>query len=442
MTSIDVSLPDRPDFSGDQASLRTAPPGPAEPFDPSSDILDWMSGHLRSYGRIYKASMYGSDVYVVSDPEYVTHVLRDNWKNYKRGHEGKRIAMLVGNGLVATHGEFWQTQRKLVQPAFHREAIAGYVDVITESLRPVLARWRCAALDKQSINITQEVSCWVLEVVLRLLFGSDYDQVQPHFSILSGDPARDLKFAQTFRSLRQLVRDVIHARQQSGKISHDMLSMLMGAIDAETGAHMPENQIISEIMTLVVAGHETTANVLAWTWYLLAQYPEVEVKLENEIFGYRDEAFTLDGLPRFAWTRQVIEEVMRLYPPLWLITRSALKDDQLGTYFIPAGAEVFISPYLIQRSPDLWEDPDSFRPDRFSPDQVRQRHPMASLSFGAGPHKCIGEFLARVEMQIHVMMVASQFRFHSIASEPVELVAAVNLRNKHDFILQPVLKAA
>jgi enediyne biosynthesis protein E7 len=277
----------------------------------------------------------------------------------------------------------------------------------------------------------------VLEVVLRLLFGSDYDQVQAPFSILSGEPERDLKFAQAFRSLRQVVRDLIHQRQKSRTVSHDMLGMLMSAYDAVSGAPMPENQIVSEMMTLVIAGHETTANVLAWTWYLLSQHPEVAAKVENELLGNRDEPFTLDGLPRFALTRQAIEEVMRLYPPLWLITRNAIKDDRLGDYFVPAGTELYVSPYLIQRSPSLWEEPDSFKPDRFSPDQLRQRHPLATLPFGAGPHKCIGELLARVEMQIHVMMVASQLRFRCIDPEPVELVAAVNLRSKRDFILQP-----
>jgi cytochrome P450 len=413
-----------------------------EAYNPSEDLLEWMSRQFKRFGSIFRASAYGGEVYVVSDPGYVEYVLRDNWKNYKRGREGARIGMLVGNGLVVTHGEFWQTQRKLVQPAFHREAIAGYVDVITETMRPVLARWHNAALDKQSINITHEVSVWVLEVVLRLLFGSDYDRVQPHFSILSGEPARDLRFAQTFRSLRQLVRDVIHERLKSSTASHDMLGMLMSTIDAATGAPMPENQIISEMMTLVIAGHETTANVLTWVWYLLTQHPEVELKLEGELCGHRNEPLTLDSLPRFVWTRQVIEEVMRLYPPLWLITRNALKDDRLGNYFIPAGTEVYITPYLIQRSPDLWEDPDLFKPDRFSPDKVRHRHPLATLPFGAGPHKCIGELLARTEMQIHVMMVASQLRFRCVAPEPVELVAAVNLRNKRDFILQPEIAPA
>ncbi len=418
------------------------PPGPAEPFDASTDILDWMLRYLRIYGGIYKASMYGSDVYVVSDPAYVEHVLRNNWKNYKRGREGKRIGMLVGNGLVVTHGELWQMQRKLVQPAFHREAIADHARVITESMGPVLARWREAALNKESLNMTREVSQWVLEVVLRLLFGSDYDQVQACFSILSTESARDLQFVQTFRSLRLVVRDVIHARQQSGATTHDILGMLMSAVDVATGERMPENQIISEMMTLLIAGHETTANVLAWTWYLLAKHPGVELKLKEELCVHGDEPIALDGLPRFAWTRQVIEEVMRLYPPLWLITRIALKDDRLGSYYIPGGTELYIAPYLIQHSPDLWEDADSFKPDRFSPDQVRKRHPLATVPFGAGPHKCIGEMLARTEMQIHIMMVASQLRFRCAAEEPLELVPAVNLRNKRDFILQPEIAPA
>jgi cytochrome P450 len=190
-------------------------------------------------------------------------------------------------------------------------------------------------------------------------------------------------------------------------------------------------------MTLVVAGHETTASVLNFTWYLLSQHPAVEQKLSSELeqLSLRREFPHLDDLPRFTYTRQVIEEAMRLYPPGWLMTRKALKDDQLGDYFVPAGTEIYIAPYLIQRHPNLWHEPDRFDPDRFSPEQSTGRHPLAMLPFSVGPRNCIGEFLARIEMQIHLMMIASKLRLRYASSEAPELVGGVNLLSRHDFLM-------
>ena len=218
--------------------------------------------------------------------------------------------------------------------------------------------------------------------------------------------------------------------------------MLMEARDRESGQVMPDRQLVNEIMTLIVAGHETTASTLNWTWYLLSQHPEVEEKLSKSSVIYSGARFlSLDDLPRFTYTSQVIDEMLRLYPAGWLLTRRALKDDQLGDYFVPAGTEIYISPYFIQRHPDLWEDPDRFNPDRFDPDHSQDRHPLAMLPFSAGPRNCIGEFFARIEMQIHLMTIAKQLRLRFVERRQPELDVGVNLRSKHDFIMNPELKA-
>jgi cytochrome P450 len=216
--------------------------------------------------------------------------------------------------------------------------------------------------------------------------------------------------------------------------------MLIDARDRE-GQVIPERQLISEIMTLIVAGHETTASTLNWVWYLLADNPEAEQKLSRELSTLLGtELIQVSDLPKFAYTRQVIEEAMRLYPAGWLMTRKAIKDDQLGDYFVPAGTEIYISPYLIQRHPALWDAPDRFNPDRFEPDQSRHRHPLAMLPFSAGPRKCLGEFFARLEMQIHVMTIAKQLRLRCVGGTQLELDAGVNLRNKYDFMMVPETK--
>jgi cytochrome P450 len=182
---------------------------------------------------------------------------------------------------------------------------------------------------------------------------------------------------------------------------------------------------------------------LNWAWYLLSQHPEVEQKLSNELGSLPASGFPGVGeLPKFAYTRQVIDEALRLYPAVWLISRRALKDDRLGDYLVPAGTEVYISPYFIQRRPDLWEAPDRFDPDRFDPAYSQDRHPLALLAFSAGPRNCIGEFLSRLEMQIHLMTIAKRLRLRYVEKTPPELDAGVNLRSKHDFIMFPEIKAS
>jgi len=220
-----------------------------------------------------------------------------------------------------------------------------------------------------------------------------------------------------------------------------MLGMLMAARDP-SGQAMLDGQLVREIMTLIVAGHETTASTLSWTWYLLSKSPEVEEKLSRELnavpaSGSRE----IVDQAKFLYTRQVIEETLRLYPAGWLMTRAALKNDQLGDYLVPAGTEIYISPYLIQRHPAFWEAPDRFNPDRFGPDELRTRHPMTMLPFSAGPRKCIGESFARIEMQIHLMTIAKHLRLRSVSEQSIQLEAGVNLRNKHDFIMTPEIIA-
>jgi cytochrome P450 len=209
--------------------------------------------------------------------------------------------------------------------------------------------------------------------------------------------------------------------------------------DPQSGQLMQDRQLINEILTLIVAGHETTASTLNWTWYLISQHPEVEERLSNELNDLTNLPELAD-LPRFPYARQIIEETMRLYPAGWLMTRKALRDDQLGDYFVPAGTEIYVSPYFIQRHPDLWEDPDRFNPDRFGPDNSRSRHRLAKIPFSAGPRNCIGESLARLEMQMHLLIIAKRLRLRYVQSRPLQLDAGVNLRSRYDFIMYPEVK--
>jgi cytochrome P450 len=423
------------------AKGRRIPPGPVEKYNAAQDLLSWMGDHFKQYGDIYKASVYGTSVYVVSTPEYAEYVLRTNWQNYTKGQAIKRIALLLGNGLMVSEGEFWKKQRRMIQPAFHRNAVGALTNIITAANIALLKRWEQAAKKKESVNVTHDISLMVLEVTLTAIFGSDYMQVAPHFNILSEESVRNLQFAQKFRPLGKIVIEVAAKRRKEDIKSVDILGMLIEARDRQDGQVMPDYQLVNEIMTLIVAGHETTASALNWVWYLLSQHPEVEAKLSSELNSSLAELPNLDNLPKFTYTRQVLDEALRLYPPGWLMWRRALRDDQLGDYFVPAGTEIYISPYFIQRHPDLWEAPNRFDPDRFNPDHLQDRHTLATLPFSVGPRNCIGETFARVEMQIHLMTIAKRLRLRYVEKALPELNAGVNLRSNQDFIMSPEIKA-
>lgn len=417
------------------------PDGPVAKYDPSRDLLQWMSENLKRYGNIYRASVYGTDVYVVSDPSYADHILRTNWQNYRKGQAIKRIGFLLGNGLMVSEGKFWKSQRQMVQPAFHDQAIGALTNVIREANLGLLRKWKQAAQETRSVNITSDISLTILNIVLVSIFGDDTEQVAPHFKILSSDSSRNLQFAQAFRPLGQLISEIAAERRKQNRTSSDILGMLMEARDRHSGKPMSDRQLVSEILTLIVAGHETTASTLNWVWYLLSQNRQAEEKLSKELDPVSPNHFPeLGDLSKFVYTRHVIEEALRMYPAGWLMTRKALKDDQLGDYFLPAGTEVYISPYLIQRHPAFWENPDSFNPDRFESVESQKQHALTMLPFSAGPRKCIGEFFARLEMQIHIMTIAKELRLRCVSEEPVELDLGVNLRNKSDFIMTPEIK--
>ena len=421
---------------------RRFPPGPTEAYSSTEDLFRWMNENFVRYGDIYKASVFGRDVYVVSAPEYCERILRSNWQNYlRKGQVVKRIALLLGNGLIASNGEFWKSQRQMMQPAFSKNSIAGLTNIITSINAELLQNWKLAAERRAAVNVTHDVSSIVMKITLIALFGDDYSTVAPHFNILAEESTRSLEFAAAFRPLGKIILEVAEQRRRDNRMATDILGKLMQARDRKCGASMPDSLLVKEIMTLVVAGHETTAGLINWMWYLLSRYPECQAKLSDEFNRLPwGEVPTMDMLERYSYTRQVIDEALRLYPPAWLVTRRSVNDDQLGDFFVPAGTEIYISPYLLQRSPYLWEAPDHFDPGRMSPDKGSSRHELALCPFGAGPRNCIGESFARAEIQIHLMMFARELRLRYDEEKPAEIKAAVHLLSKDDFIMLPEIK--
>lgn len=417
------------------------PPGPRAGYKSSDDLLSFMQENFRQYGDIYRTSIYGDSVYVINSPQYLEHVLLKNWRNYlRKGQAVKRIALSLGNGLISSNGPTWVKQRRMIQPGFTREYVRGLMDTFIKPNAALRDRWLQTARHAGRVDVTRDVSLTVLEVTLLAIFGDDYEKVAPHFALIA-EESRNLEFAQTCNALGKLIRQIADERRAAGIEARDILGLMMRTRDRESGQPMSDADLARQGMTLVIAGHETTASVLNWIWYLLGKHPKVEAQMQREI-----DALLGDGLPEFdalgsyTYTRQVIEEALRTYPPLWLMTRKAIKPDELGDYEVPVGTEIYISPYLLQRHPGLWDDPDDFDPDRFAAEQVRDRHQLATCPFGAGPRNCIGEFFARIEMQVHLLLIARVLRLRQEAPPPPDFVAGVNLLSKHHFIMRPELR--
>jgi cytochrome P450 len=417
-------------------SLRL-PPGSDEEFRTTEDLLEWMRASFQQYGDIYRASIYGARVYVINSPVYLEQVLLRNWRNYvRKGQAVKRIALSLGNGLISSNGDEWVRQRRMIQPAFAREGIRALFDSFVRPNMALLARWTRAASLGESVDVTQDLSVTVLEATLLSILGDDYPTVAPQFAPIA-DGARNLEFARTCVALAKIITQVAQRRRAQSLHANDILGHMMRAED-RSGARMPDAELARQGMTLVIAGHETTASVLNWIWYLLARHPEADTRLAAEIEAHLGEAeLTFESLAAFPYAHALIEEALRIYPPLWLMTRTAIAADWLGEYYVPAGTQIYISPYLLQRHPALWEEPDRFAPDRFAAGNSIGRERLAFCPFGAGPRNCIGELFARVEMQVHLLLIARALRLRYETQPAGDFIAGVNLVSRDHFLMRP-----
>jgi cytochrome P450 len=271
--------------------------------------------------------------------------------------------------------------------------------------------------------------------VLRALFGNDLARLnsatgESPFAMLTDETARNLAFAYKFRQLGKLIMEDVARRRRDGVRHNDIVTMLIDARDRQTGEPMPDKQLLDEILTLIIAGHETTASSLNWFWYLLTQAPDVRVQLHAEVDAAANDIPSYEDLEALGQVQRTIAETLRLYPPGWLLTRRTIAPSTLDAFQLPAATDVLVSPYIVQRHPAFWTRPDAFEPDRFLP-TAQPHHRFAYLPFGLGPRACIGEHLAMIEMHTHVAMLARRFELKLVAGQTVEIEPQVNLRTRH-----------
>jgi len=416
-------------------------------------------GSLPAYGPIASWRVGRRRLYFVSDPALIEEALVTRGRDYIKSRGIQRLRRLLGDGLLGSEAPHHLRQRRMMQPAFHRERIAKYGAAMVAAARAQQAGWRDGepvAIDAAMIHLT-------LAIAAETLFTSDVasdaaevraaltqamrafpDSMTPFGEVLDAIPfyPATRQFNDARERLDAIVYRMIAARRAAGEPGDDLLAMLLAARD-DDGAPMSDEQIRDEAMTIFLAGHETTANALAWTWLLLAEHPEVQATLHDELARVLgdDRLPAASDVPALAYTRDVVAEAMRLYPPAWVVGRRAIRTTQLGPWTIPAGSIVIASQFVTHRDPALWGDPLVFRPGRWSSD-ARALPKFAYFPFGGGNRLCIGEPFAWMEAVLVVATIARRWRFERIDDAPIPLEPLVTLRPKTSIVLRPLLRAA
>lgn len=414
-----------------------------EPHDlgATDESLELMRRWFATYGDTYRVFAPGRNswTWVIHQPADLRRVLVSNHRNYTKGVGIDRVRLLLGDGIMTSEGERWRRQRRLMQPAFHRRVIERLGGIVQHCNAALHRRWAAAAERAEPVNLTRETSELALEIILLAIFGDDLgrlvsDLAENPFMLLARETRRDARFAYEFRTLGWTVQRIVAERRARAQRHFDFLHMLMQSRDPDGGPGMSEPELLDEILTLVVSGHETTASALNWTWWLLAQHPAVEQRLHGELerVGELGAAPRYADLDRLPYATAVLREALRLYPPGWLLTRRSTGPDRLGGYPLPPGTDVLLSPFVVHRHPAIWENAERFDPDRFGPGHDAERYRLAYLPFGAGPRHCIGENLAMFEALLHLSSTARRFRLRPVTDEPVRLEARINLRPAQD----------
>lgn len=440
------------DLSPAATSPKQTPPGPRGwPLVGSlpafyRDPLGFNRRIAERYGDVALVRIAGLSYYVLSNPDDIDAVLVTKNRDFKKGKLGPERRLLFGNGLATSDGDFWRRQRRLAQPAFHRDRIAAYGDVMVAFTEEMTAAWR----DGEVRDLHADMMRVTLRNVAHTLFGTDASReatevadalevVMKFLALEEGfvlrllprgmpTPGR-LRFRRAVERLNRIVFDMIALRRRSGKDTGDLLSMLLAAQD-DDGSQMSDPQLRDEVMTIFLAGHETTALALSWTFALLAGHPEVEERLAAEVSAIGSRPPSVADLPRLRYAEQVVKEAMRLYPPAWILARQALRDVDIGGYRIPAKTFVVMSQWVVHRDPRHFADPERFLPERWTEDFERRLPRSAYFPFGGGQRVCIGAPFATMEAILVLVTIVRRFRFSLLPGRPVVPAPSLSLRPK------------
>jgi cytochrome P450 len=435
----------------DTRSAVRRPPGPQDQvhlgIDP--ETLDTLLRVRDEYGDIVSMRRRnGRLAYFINDPVEVRRILVRRHGKYVKGPGFERVKMLLGNGLIVSDGDVWRRSRTMIQPAFSRQNVHRLIRVMVQCCDTLAVRWAAAANKGEAINITAETSDFALELILISIFGDDYESKilsrgENPFAFLASDSTRDLSVVMKARNLRRLLLEIIEARRDAGNAeTYDFLSMYMHATDKQ-GATFTDDELLDELITLIVAGFETSANTLNWVWYLLAGHPDIEDEVVEESRRTIPTVSTVnaEALADMQYTQQVLEETLRLYPPVWLFTRRSREDDELEGFDVPDDTDIYLSPFILHRTAAYWPDPERFDPGRFVEGRLAKNE-RPYFPFSLGPRRCLGEYFSFLEMKVHLGLLLPRFRMIRTNDEDPGLELAVNLRSASDIWLQPAVRTA
>jgi cytochrome P450 len=441
-----------------QSNKYLLPPGPpGRPLigslpDLRRDRLGFLMRTAQQYGDVVQYHMASFRLVQVSHPDGIQRILQENNHNYTKDSPTlSEFRRVLGNGLFTSEGAFWLRQRRLMQPAFHRQRIAALGEMMVNAAQATLKGWQSASAGGKPMEVSQEMMVLTLEIACRALFSAD---IQPHVQEIGRAVTevveevvfrfdhpfypsppfltpRNRRYQAAMQTLDRIAYELIQQRRRQPVEGGDLLSLLMEMRDEDTGLGMTDQELCDEVVTLLIAGHETTAAALSWTFYLLSQNPSVEQSLRAELDQVlADRLPSAADLPSLPYTRMVVDESMRLYPPAWVTERIAEADDEICGYTIPAGTIVVVSPYVMHRHPAYWENPERFDPGRFLPERSAGRPRFAYFPFGGGPRMCIGNSMALMEAQLVLASVYQRYHLELASEPPVEPLPLVILRQK------------
>lgn len=387
-------------------------------------------------------------MYLVSHPEYVKYILQDNNKNYVKGYDLAKP--LLGEGLVTSEGDFWRRQRRIMQPVFSKAQVQALTTTMISCTSDMLTRWAELAEANREIDAAVEMMNLTQTIIVKTMFSTEVSAESKEISTAFATTLEYLntlllspfafvdklptptnrRFHRALDTINTVIYRIIAERRDHPEDQKDLLSVLLSARDEETGEGMSDLQIHDEVMTIFLAGHETTATLLAWTWYLLARDPVAGRRVREEVQQMvGDRLPGAEDLPKMPYGRMVLDEALRMYPPAWMFARQTIAEDEIGGFRIPAGAMTMLSPYVTQHLPEFWENPEGFDPERFDPERVEKRPRYAYFPFGGGPRQCIGNHFALTEAQLILSMVIQRFQ--------LELLPGVNVVPRSMATLRP-----
>jgi cytochrome P450 len=431
------------------------PPGPkGKPLVGSllsfyGDMLGFLNRMAEEYGDISHFRIGPRNAFLFNHPDLIKDVLVTHHRNFLKSRALERAKLVLGNGLLTSEGEFHLRQRRIIQPAFHHHRVSSYGKIMVEYASRMERRWQ----EGMTVDVDKEMMRLTLAIVAKTLFDADVESeaedigktitviiemfprtLLPFSEILDRLPLPSTRrFERARERLDSIIYRMIAERRVKGEDRGDLLSMLLMAQGEESnGKGMTDLQVRDEAMTLFLAGHETTANALTWTWYLLSQHPEVENRLHHEldkVLGGRLPV--VEDMDRLSYTRMVFAEAMRLFPPVWAVARRAIDDYEVDGYKVPKDSFIFMSQYVMHRDWRFYPDPLRFDPRRFTPELQASRPQFAYFPFGGGPRRCIGEPFAWMEGMLVLATVARKWRMRLVPGHPVELKPLITLRPRY-----------